>query len=144
MFGQDRQGLRNYYRQAWQKVLSHQPIDALEQQIVAVIAEHPEYQAVILNPDASDQDWLPESGQTNPFLHLGMHLAIREQVSTDRPQGIRQCYDQLCLAKQDALLAEHLMMDCLAEAIWLAQRYQQAPDEQGYLACLQKCCSSIV
>jgi hypothetical protein len=140
MFGQDRQGLRNYYRSAWQKALAHQALDALEQQIVAVIAEHPEYQRIIENPASTEQDWLPELGETNPFLHLGMHLAIREQVTTDRPKGIRACYDQLCVQVQDALGAEHQMMDCLAEAIWQAQRHQQAPDEQAYLRCLQRLC----
>lgn len=140
MFGQDRQGLRNYYRSAWQKALTHHPLDALEQQIVAVIAEHPEYQQIIANPASVEKDWLPELGETNPFLHLGMHLAIREQVTTDRPKGIRACYDLLCVQMQDALEAEHQMMDCLAEAIWQAQRDQQAPDEQAYLLCVQRLC----
>lgn len=30
------------------------------------------------------------------------------------------------------------MIDCLAEAMWLAQRQQQPPDEAAYLQCLQQ------
>ena len=138
MFGQDRNQLRTYYRQAWQKALASQPLDGLEQQIVAVIHAHPEYHQLILDPSAMARDWSPDLGETNPFLHLGMHLALREQVSTNRPKGIADCFEKLCLRTQDVMEAEHLMMDCLAEAIWQAQRYQHVPDEQSYLHCLQQ------
>jgi len=137
VFGSDRNTLRKFYQDSWQKSQQGLPISTLEQQVVTVIAEHPEYHKAILTDHAAQKDWAVESGDTNPFLHLGMHLALREQISTNRPEGIARCYHELCLKTQEPLEAEHRMMDCLGEAIWKAQRNQTAPDEAQYLACLQ-------
>ena len=134
MFGNDRDSMRRYYVQAWTKFQQKQPMDALEQQVTAVIKEHPEYQRGLAQTDKMLQrDYLPENGETNPFLHMGLHLGIREQVATNRPTGISTVYQQLVL-KYGAHDAEHRMMDCLAESMWLAQRYNTAPDEAAYLA----------
>ena len=134
MFGNDRDSMRRYYWQAWTKFQQKQPMGALEQQVAAVIKEHPEYQRGLAQTDKMLQrDYLPENGETNPFLHMGLHLGIREQVATNRPTGISTVYQQLVL-KYGAHDAEHRMMDCLAESMWLAQRYNTAPDEAAYLA----------
>lgn len=137
MFGNDRDSMRRYYLQCWQKFQQKQPLDALEQQIANVVAEHPEYHALLENHAKTLQrDYLPEQGDTNPFLHMGLHLGIREQVATNRPTGIRELYQQLVI-KYGNNDAEHRMMDCLAESIWLAQRHQTVPDEAAYFECLQ-------
>ena len=40
-------------------------------------------------PSASlDRDWAPKGGETNPFLHLSLHLAVAEQLAIDQPAGI--------------------------------------------------------
>jgi hypothetical protein len=133
MFGNDRDSMRRYYVQAWTKFQQKQPMDALEQQVATVIKEHPEYQKLLAQTEKILQrDYLPENGETNPFLHMGLHLGIREQVATNRPTGISALYQQIVL-KYGAYEAEHRMMDCLAESIWLAQRYNTAPDETAYL-----------
>ena len=77
-------------------------------------------------------------GQTNPFLHMGMHLAIREQLATNRPAGITETFGLLMARVQDAHAVEHRMMECLGEALWQAQRSGQEPDEARYLACLRQ------
>lgn len=137
MFGNDRDSMRRYYLQCWQKFQQKQPLDALEQQIASVIAEHPEYHVLLEHHDtALQRDYIPEGGETNPFLHMGLHLGIREQVATNRPAGIGELYRQLVI-KYGNHDAEHRMMDCLAESIWLAQRNQTAPDETAYLECLK-------
>ncbi len=138
MFGNDRDSMRRYYLHCWQKQQAGQALDGLEQQIAAVVGEHPEYHALLEHPErALQREYLPENGETNPFLHMGLHLGLREQVATDRPAGIRQLYQQL-ISQYDLHTAEHRMMDCLAESLWLAQRNQRAPDEAAYLECLQK------
>jgi hypothetical protein len=137
MFGNDRDSMRRYYLQCWQKFQQKQPLDALETQIASVVAEHPEYHTLLENHDKTlHRDYLPEQGDSNPFLHMGLHLGIREQVATNRPTGIRELYQQLVIQYGNNN-AEHRMMDCLAESIWLAQRNQTAPDEAAYLECLQ-------
>ncbi len=139
MFGNQREQLRQFYCDAWQKHLEQkEPLSPLEQQIAVVIKEHPEYHTLLENKDASmSAEYLPEMGETNPFLHLGMHLGIRDQVSTDRPPGIAELYQRLVSLKgiHDA---EHAMMECLAEMIWQAQQHQTAPDDILYMDCLGK------
>lgn len=133
MFTNNRDQLRQMWADAWHKFIQQQPLQPLEQQLVAVMKLHPEYHALLSHTQA---DYLPELGQSNPFLHMGMHLALHEQISTNRPSGISECFQQLS-QKMDAHAAEHGMMECLAEALWQAQRNQTAPDEVAYLQCLK-------
>jgi hypothetical protein len=136
---QDRSGLRRIYVEAWRKWRSQLPLEPLENQIVAVLELHPEYQRPLTDPDAAlDRDYTPEQGQTNPFLHMGLHLAIREQVGTDRPAGIRGLYERLLQRLGDAHEVEHRMMERLAEAMWQAQRSGLPPDEAAYLEALRR------
>lgn len=138
MFGSDRNTLRQFYQTSWQKALQNQSLTELEKQVATVIHEHPEYQKWVTSERSIEKDWQPEQGETNPFLHMGMHLALREQVATDRPTGIARRYLLLCQQTQDPLAAEHLMMECLAEVIWQSQKQQQPPNEAEYLDCLTK------
>lgn len=133
------QDTRQMFFTSWQKYRQKQPLQPLEQQLVAVINDHPEYQALLeSSPGLTEQTYYPELGQTNPFLHMGLHLAIREQVSTDRPVGISEAYKKLLIRYNDRLAVEHIMMDVLAECLWQAQRNNCAPDEKIYLSSLKK------
>jgi hypothetical protein len=138
MFGQNRQQLRQFYHDVWQKKTDKQSLSALEATVIQVVNEHPEYHA-IFNSDASlEQEYFVEQGQTNPFLHMGLHISLHEQISTDRPAGIRALYQQLKAKYGDAHTTEHNMMECLTESLWLAQRNNQPPSESDYLLALQK------
>jgi hypothetical protein len=132
--GQSRDQLRLMYAEAWRKFSAKQPLEPLEAQLAAVIAEHPEYVQWLEGGDAAlAAEFTPERGQTNPFLHMGMHLAIREQVATDRPKGIAELHRQLTAKLGDAHAAEHAMLEPLGQALWEAQRANRMPDEQAYL-----------
>jgi len=132
IFGQDRNELRRMYADSWQKRRDGQVMSPLESAIARVIEEHPEYLDAIEND--LDTDFTPDSGRTNPFLHMGLHLGIREQVTTDRPQGIAAIFHELAGRLGGAHEAEHRMIDCLAEELWESQRHNQPPDEARYLA----------
>jgi hypothetical protein len=136
MFGNDRNQLRKVFYDCWQAKLAAAPLDAMQQTLVRIIELHPEYHTLLETPDAIERDYLPEHGETNPFLHMSMHLALAEQLGSNRPAGIRECYQKLSEKHGEAHAAEHEMMECLGEALWQAQRNQQAPDEAAYLACL--------
>jgi predicted RNA polymerase sigma factor len=69
---------------------------------------------------------------------MGLHLAIREQVGTDRPPGIAQVHASLTRRLGDAHAAEHRMIECLAEELWQSQRDGRPPDETAYLAALKR------
>ncbi len=132
--GQSREQLRQMYLDAWRKYTARQPLEPLEAQLAAIIAEHPEYIPLLdAGRQALNADYAPESGRANPFLHMGLHLALREQVATDRPAGIARVHQALSRRLADAHAAEHAMLEVLAEALWESQRFARTPDEQRYL-----------
>lgn len=132
--GQSREHLRRMYAEAWRKYTARQRLEPLEAQLAAVIAEHPEYVPLLESgAEALGADYTPEGGEQNPFLHMGLHLAIREQVATNRPAGISQVHQALAHRMGDVHTAEHAMLEALAETLWESQRSGTAPDEQRYL-----------
>ena len=136
---QERTSLRRMYVEARRKFRESIPIEPLEDQIVRVVELHPEYHAVLEGDSESvERDYTPEAGRSNPFLHMGMHLAIREQVGTDRPAGIKAVHAALTQRLGDAHEADHRMIECLGEALWQAQRAGTAPDETNYLEALRR------
>ncbi|RMH38441.1 MAG: DUF1841 family protein [Gammaproteobacteria bacterium] len=139
MFGQDRAQLRQFWLQTFQKMQRNAPLSPLESQIAEVIDMHPEYHQFLSQPEtAQEREFLPELGETNPFLHMGLHLGLREQLSTNRPAGLRPLFDKLCQHCGDRHAAEHIAMDCLAECLWKAQRAGTPPQDNDYLACLRR------
>ena len=137
LFSQDRNTLRKMYADAWQKHRNGDPLTPLEDQIASVIALHPEYHAEITASDLG-KDYLPEGGGRNPFLHLGLHLGVREQVATDRPPGVAGIFSARAATLGDRHEAEHRMMECLAETLWEAQRENRPPDEAQYMERLRR------
>jgi len=134
LFTQDRTRTREQYRRAWRKHLACDALEPLERQIVSLIKEHPEYHALMTTrDDVIDRDFTAADGAENPFLHLALHLALREQVGTDRPSGIATLTRSLLLANGNGHEVEHRMMQCLGECLWDAQRQGRAPDEAEYL-----------
>ncbi len=137
IFGSDRFELRQMYVDAWRKSCAGEILSPLESQIAQVIQDHPEYQTA-MTADTLEESYSPEGGKTNPFLHMGLHLAVREQVATNRPAGIAEVFEQLLAKTGDRLAAEHQALDCLAEALWTAQNNNATPDEQAYLESLRR------
>jgi len=138
MFAQDRTELRQMFVTAWQKHVDKQLMEPLEAVIAKIIELHPEYHSLLENQAALDKDYTPEMGETNPFLHMAMHISIQEQLSTQRPSGIEQIYQSMLGKIKDPHETEHLMMECLGKMLWEAQSQNRAPDESDYLNCLKK------
>jgi len=137
MFNPSRDQVRQFFFDVWAKYRSGQPLAGAEQPALAAVLAHPEYHALLDQPDRyKDRDYLPEAGETNPFLHLSMHLAIAEQVSVDQPPGIRERYQRLLERYGNEMDAQHDVMDCLGEMIWQVQRNRTAFDSAAYLRCL--------
>jgi hypothetical protein len=139
MFNPTRDQARDFLFALWEKHRANVALTALENVALAVILEHPEYQAMLCDPGRyRDREWKPEGGETNPFLHMMMHLAIEEQVSIDQPPGIRAAVEALSRRHGCAHDARHDVMDCLAEMIWQAQRNGAPFDNAAYLDCLAR------
>jgi hypothetical protein len=143
IFSQDRQTMRRFFYEVWVKYRTQTALDPLERLVADIIVQHSEYHALLEKKDAVDNDYPPELGASNPFLHMGMHIAIREQVATDRPAGIAAIYQTLLARLNDPPAVEHQMFECLGEALWRSQRYGAAPDEQAYMECLQSLAQRI-
>ena len=138
MFEQDRTELRQMFFTAWKKHQNKQLMEPLEAVIAKIIELHPEYHTLFENETAEvDKDYTPEMGQTNPFLHMAMHISIQEQLSTQRPTGIIQLHQSILNKNKDPHETEHLMMECLGKMLWEAQSQNRAPDENDYLSCLK-------
>jgi uncharacterized protein DUF1841 len=139
MFVQDRNEARDFFFQVWSKHKNKLPMEPIEMIVSDVILEHPEYHHYLDDKEnSSKNDFKPEQNQTNPFLHMGMHIALKEQVSSDRPVGITQVFKQLMSRSASVHDAEHKMMECLGQSLWEAQRNNTMPDENNYLECLRK------
>ncbi len=136
MYNPSRDQARDFLFDIWKKHTGGAALTPLESLALTVVLEHPEYHALLANRERYlERDWKPEGGETNPFLHLAMHLAIEEQLSIDQPPGIRAAVEALerRVGSHDA---RHEVMDCLAEMVWNAQRHGAAFDNAAYLDCL--------
>ena len=139
MFDPTRDQVRRFFFDAWRKYREREVLAALENVGVGVILLHPEYHPVLDDPERyRDREYGPESGDTNPFLHMSMHLAIEEQLSIDQPPGIKAEFARIAARLGDRHAACHEVMECLAETVWRAQREGAAPDTPAYLECLKR------
>ncbi len=136
MFGQDRKSLRAMYREAWRKHIEGKPQSDLEVQISSVVALHPEYHAWLQDDASDDRDFDDATG--NPFLHMGLHLALDDQLKTNRPAGIRAIHDKAVERFGDAHQVQHGFMECLGKHLWDAQKNGRNPDEAAYLDDLRR------
>ncbi len=137
--GQDRDAMRGAWRTAWARHLARLPLAPLQAQMTEVIALHPEYHAQLLEIDRlAPQAREDTEIAARAFLHLGLHLALREQLTTDRPKGIALIHRRLSAGTLDGHEAEHRMMDVLERTLWEAQRAGRPPDEAHYLEALRR------
>ena len=137
---QDRDSGRTFFLEVWEKHKRQLPLEALEQIVLDVILQHPEYHVILEKneKEISAMEFTPEMGMTNPFLHMGMHITIQEQIGSNRPLGISALYQQLLPKYPSAHDLEHSMMESLGETLWLAQRNNTLPDEAEYLEQVKK------
>ena len=139
MFGNERVQMRRLFFEAWRKHQAGEAMQPLEQMIAGVVLAHPEYHGLLDDPeDGLSRDYSPEAGESNPFLHMAMHIGLLEQISTDRPSGIGEVHRLLSQRFGETHAAEHRMMECLGRMLWEAQTNSRAPDEQAYLDCMRR------
>lgn len=135
MFSQDREQLRQFYYQTWNKYKKNQLLAPLERQIVACLLQHPEYHVIIEHPQQYQAQNFQEN---NPFLHLSLHIALQEQMSTDRPCGIKAIYQQIVRQTGNQHTAEHQMMQVLERSLSLFFQDNSITHERIYLSALQQ------
>ena len=137
MFNPSRDQVRQFFIEAWRKHRARAPTAQLETIAAELVDMHPEYHTLLEAEDALTREWTPEAGETNPFLHLSLHLAIEEQLGINQPPGIRAIVDQL-KQRMDRHEALHVVLDCLGEVMYQAQRDKKMPDNNTYLDLLRR------
>ena len=139
MFKPTRDQARHLFFDTWAKYRRHEGLTGIEQIALEVILLHPEYQGILEDIESyRDKDYLPEMGDTNPFLHMSMHVAIKEQLSINQPTGICERFSSLLQQTGNEHEALHRVMECLAEMLWQSQRNQSPPDAAVYFDCLDR------
>lgn len=137
MFNPSRDQARQFLIDAWRKHAQALPLTPLEMLAADLVGMHPEYHALLAADDALHREWTPADGETNPFLHLSLHLAIAEQLAIDQPPGIVAAFQQLLMRYGDRHDALHAVLDCLGETLWRAQREARPLDAESYLECIR-------
>ena len=139
LYNPSRDQVRQFLFDAWTKFKQHSMLTDLEKIAVEVMQMHPEYHPILNAPERyMQQQYFPEMGETNPFLHLSLHLSVIEQISINQPTGISQMYTTLQKKYGDKHRAQHDLLECLAETIWQSQQNNMPLDSEHYLALLQQ------
>lgn len=134
MFNPSREEVREMFFATWRKYRAGEALAGIEAIALQVVLLHPEYHEILDRPERyRDRDYVDES---NPFLHMSLHVALEEQLSIDQPPGIAAAWQRLVERWGDRHEALHQALECLAETVWRAQRECSAPDAAAYLACL--------
>jgi len=134
MFNPSQQEVRQFFCEVWRKRVSKLPMTPLETIAADWVGQHPEYHTLLENPaDAIGRVFDGADGAGNPFMHLSMHLSISEQVSIDQPAGIKAAFAALASRFGSAHDAHHVIMECLGQMLWDAQRSNLPPDGAKYV-----------
>lgn len=139
MLEQNRQDTRYFFHAVWKKTKAKEPLEPMEAMLSEILLQHPEYHLFLDELEFTlEREFTPEQEQVNPFLHMGMHVAVQEQASVDQPAGIQNLYQRVVMKYDNAHEAEHAMMDCLGEMLWESQQQQKMPDEKAYMESLKR------
>ena len=138
MFIQNRAESRAFFYNVWKKQKSRLSLDPLEVIIFDVISTHPEYHCYLDDEKSIYQNnSSAENAEINPFLHMGMHIALKEQINSNKPVGINVIFSKVVSKSVSVHDEEHKMMECLGKSLWKAQLENKLPDENEYLECLE-------
>ena len=135
MFSSDRSAQRKFLAKSWEKYKTNQLLEPLELQLANIIAKHPEYHEIINNLDT---EYFPEQGKINPFLHINLHLSLQDQLDLDQPKGVKEIYNSLLKKIKDTHQVEHIMMEHIAEMIFISQKNNKSMDQEQYLRSLKE------
>jgi hypothetical protein len=139
MFAPSQSDVRKFFCETFRKSFANEILTPIEAIAADWIREHPEYDDTLRNLDqALTTNYSVDEGRTNPFLHLSMHLSISEQISVDQPKGIRSIFLALANKLNSEHEAQHQIMECLGEMMWVAQRNGTPPDGAAYIEALRK------
>ena len=128
---QSRDELRRVYVEAWRKRREGLPVEPLEAQVADVIELHPEYHAALERGDEALDARL--HARRRPIEPVPAHGTAPGGARPGRDRSARRPAPGVRgprAAAGSAHEAEHRIIECLAEAMWEAQRAGRPPDEK--------------
>ena len=138
LYGSKRETYRQVFLDSWRAYQEGRPLEGVQTRIVAVILRHPEYHGLLADAQRGlGQDFPPEQGRSNPYIHMSLHVALEEILALGEPAGIVDLFDS-ARRKLSENGAEHLFVDCLGEMMWQAQRAGRAPEPTALLSCVRR------
>ena len=139
MFQPSKEDVRNFFCTTWRKQQDSGVLTPLESIAARWIVEHTEYHDILNHPERALQtDYSVENCQTNPFLHLSMHLTLSEQIQANQPVGIREIGRELMIRMDSEHDAAHQMMECLGQFLWESAQTGEEPQMYRYLESLNQ------
>jgi len=143
MFNPNTEEVRRFFCGCWRRRGERAVLTPLEAIAIKWIERHPEYESILADEErALAADFGGAGGQSNPFLHLSMHLALEEQRSIDQPAGVRALLERLAVRAGDEHAGAHEAMECLGQVLWETQRGTLPADTAvinvALLECLQR------
>ena len=74
--------MRGFFFDTWSKFNHQKPLTDLEKIAISVMHMHPEYHAILDAPEQfKQQEYFPEFGETNPFLHMSLHFPYSSKLA---------------------------------------------------------------
>ncbi len=135
-----RTDLRRRFAEVAARLASGRPLEAADHHLASVLADHPEDCRRLAGRHADDlvQGTGPHDVADGPFfLHLALHVALREQAAADLPPGIRTLHaSYVSWAGGDRVRAEHRMLPILEEAMRRSLGRPGGDDPRIYLEAL--------
>src|SRR5438552_1187532 len=105
MYNPSREQVRETFFGTWRKYRAGEPLAGIESIALDAILLHPEYHELLAHPERfREKDYTDES---NPFLHMSLHVALEEQLSIDQPPGIVCLFKELLQRKGERHGALH-------------------------------------
>jgi Domain of unknown function (DUF1841) len=135
--------VRQFWLDAFAKLTQNRTANSPHEQLAMdILAQHREFhERLKTGSDPLNRSY--SAGEINPYLHLSMHLAVQEQISSDQPAGLRRLFTELQAATGSAMQAQHHVMQSLEKTMALAQQTQTAPDALAYLVDVSRTLSEL-
>ncbi len=124
---------RKVFYDAWMRHQERLALSEFDQRLIQVMLKYPQYTHCITPEE------IPVEEGLNPYVVMGAHLELSEQIALDRPQGVRKVFQDLVI-RYDDQKAEKMMLDVLLSVLSQSYQRSEVPDYQVYLQLLKKCC----
>jgi Domain of unknown function (DUF1841) len=131
--------VRKIWCEVYTKSMNSGELTEMEAAMASIIALHPEYEwvlgevAVAVTHEFSIDCW-----ESNPFLHLSLHLAIAEQLKSGGQNDVHEVFAEMAVLADSRHEAEHFAMGCLAASISESRRKRTALTTDNYLKLLRQ------